>query len=352
MHKKVKKYSEVIRETLDYNLKKNKKIILMGLGVDDPKGIFGTTLNLHKKYKNRVFDLPTAENAFTGFALGLSINGFFPVITHQRVEFSLLAFEQFVNQIAKWNFMTAGKVSNPMIIRLIIGKGWGQGPQHSQSLEILFSHIPGVRVIAPSSPESARGLFNSSFREKKPTIIFEHRWLHETYGNVPKINHFTKIGKAKVLRKGKDITLVGFSYSVINCLESAKILENFNISAEVIDLQSLRPLDINTILTSVKKTKKIIIVDNGWSFYGISAEISAQIAERLKKLENLKIIRLGNKNTSIPSSNALARLCYVNPYDVVLSTEKMFKKKFKNLKKFKLTEYFADQPNKNFLGPF
>ncbi len=352
MLKKIKKYSEVIKETLDYNLKKNKKVVLMGLGVDDPKGIFGTTLNLHKKYKNRVFDLPTAENGFTGFALGLSINGMFPVITHQRVEFSLLAFEQFVNQIAKWNFMTGGKVSNPMIIRLIIGRGWGQGPQHSQSLEILFSHIPGVNVLTPSTPQSVRGLFNSSFKEKKPTIIFEHRWLHETYGNSPKLNYFTKIGKAKILKSGSDITLVGFSYSVINCLESAKILKKFNISAEVIDLQSLRPLDINTILKSAKKTKNIIIVDNGWSFYGISAEISAQVAEKLCNLKNLKIDRLGNKNTPMPSTKSLAKLCYVNPYDIVVSAEKMLNKKFKNLKKFKLKEYYADQPNKNFLGPF
>ena len=137
--KRILKYNASIREAMEQSIKKDKKIILMGLGIDDPSGVFGTTLNLHKKFKKNVFDLPTAENAFTGIALGLSISGFRPILVHHRVEFSLLSIEQIFNQISKWFFMSAGKVSVPMVIRLIVGKGWGQGPQHAQSLEAIFS---------------------------------------------------------------------------------------------------------------------------------------------------------------------------------------------------------------------
>lgn len=148
-------FNEAIRKSILTSIKKDKRIILMGLGVDDPKGVFGTTLNIHKKFRNQVFDLPTAENSFTGFALGLAISGFKPIIVHQRVEFSLLSIEQIFNQISKWHYMSGGKVNVPLVIRLIVGKGWGQGPQHSQSLETIFAHIPGLKVVAPTNPDNA-----------------------------------------------------------------------------------------------------------------------------------------------------------------------------------------------------
>ena len=162
-------------------MKNDKDVVLLGLGVDDPKGVFGTTLNLHQKFPNRVFDMPTSENSMAGFALGLSISKMKPIIVHQRVEFSLLSIEQIFNQISKWYFMTAGKVNVPMVIRLIIGKGWGQGPQHSQSLETIFSHIPGLKIVVPSNAYEAKGLLLQSIRDPNPVIFFEHRWLHNTF---------------------------------------------------------------------------------------------------------------------------------------------------------------------------
>ena len=288
--------ADSINEALVLSMKKNKNVLLIGLGVDDPKGVFGTTTNIDKIFKKkRVFDFPTAENAMTGIAIGAAISGMRPVIVHQRVEFSLLSVEQIINQASKWFFMNGGQKSVPLVIRMIIGRGWGQGPQHSQSLESIFAHIPGLKVVSLSTPLNAKGLILSSIEDSNPVIIFEHRWLHEMKGPVPKKYFKTPLGKAKILKKGTDISFISSSYMVIECLRSAKILKDFKINAEVIDIQSLRPLDIKTILKSVKKTKKAVIVDNGGINYGISSEIIAKIFENISKKEksNLIIKRIG-----------------------------------------------------------
>ena len=198
-------------------------VIVMGLGVDDPKKIFETTKNLDKisKYK-RVFDMPTAENSNTGIAIGLAISGIKPIITHQRVEFSLLAMEQIINQAAKWFFMSAGQKSVPLVIRLIIGKGWGQGPQHAKSLHTIFAHIPGLQVIMPSTPYEAKGLLMSSIFSNDPTIFIEGRSLFSMQEVVPNEPYFIKLGKAKIRKKGKDITLVSFGSAMPTALEAAK----------------------------------------------------------------------------------------------------------------------------------
>ena len=351
MHKKNTLFRDSIREAIYLSMKKNNNVILMGLGVDDPKGIFGTTIDLNKKFPKRVFDLPTAENGFTGFAIGLALSGKKPIITHQRVEFSLLSLDQIFNQAAKWNYITAGKKNVPIVIRLIIGKGWGQGPQHSQSLESIFSHIPGLKVVCPSNPFNAKGLLISSIEDKNPVIFFEHRWLHETYGYVPKKNYKVKIGKGKIIKKGIDLTLVCFSLTVLECIKASKILSHYNINVEILDLQSLRPLDKNLILKSAKKTKRVIVVDNGWSFYGISSEILAIIQEN-NFSKNIVAKRIGLKNTSIPSTRSLAKHVYPTPFSIVKAAEKILNKKFKNLNKFNEKEYYSDQPYKSFLGPF
>ena len=171
--KRILSFSQAINEALEQSMTKDKNVILMGLGVDDPKGVFGTTQNLHKKFKkDRVFDMPTCENSFTGFAIGLAIEGKKPVIVHQRVEFSLLSIDQIINQAAKWFYMSGGQKPIPLVIRLIIGRGWGQGPQHSQSLEAIFAHIPGLKVVCPTNPYNAKGLLIASIKDKNPVIFF------------------------------------------------------------------------------------------------------------------------------------------------------------------------------------
>lgn len=339
-------YADAIKDALQTSIKNDKKVVLLGLGVDDPKGIFGTTKNLYNSFPNNVFDMPTAENGFTGFALGLAISGFRPVIVHQRVEFSLLSIEQIFNQIAKWNYMSAGSSPAPIVIRLIIGKGWGQGPQHSQSLETIYSHIPGLKVVCPSSPQDARDLMISSIKDNNPVIFFEHRWCHNIKGKVNKKIKSSKIGKGKILCKGKHISLISFSYSIIECIFAAKILKKYGILCEVLDLRSLRPIDKKAILKTAKKTKKILIVDNGMKTFGVSAEILSIIYENLK---NIYVERIGVLDTPLPSSVALAKYCYPEHEEIIKKVCKILKiskkiiiKKNKN----------PDQPNSDFIGPF
>jgi pyruvate dehydrogenase E1 component beta subunit len=345
-------YAEAINEALEQVMTKDKNVIVMGLGVDDPGGVFGTTKNLAKKFpKNRIFDLPTSENAFTGFAIGLALGGKKPVITHQRVEFSMLSMEQIINQAAKWFYMSAGKASVPLVIRLIIGRGWGQGPQHSQSLEVLFAHIPGLKVVCPSTPFEAKGMLIQSIEDKNPVIFFEHRWLHITKGYVPKKYYKIPLGNSKLIKMGKDITIVSFSYMMIECLRIDKILKENNISSEIINIYSLNPLEMNKIYNSVKKTKKILVVDNGWKNYGIGAEIIASVNEKLGKIMKILCQRIGVLQAPIPSTRALAKYSYPNKDTIIQVIEKLIKKKIKVSKKYNLTTP-TDQPDSSFLGPF
>ena len=347
--KKYISYSTAINQAIKSEMKRDKKIILMGLGVDDPKGVFGTTLNIHKLLRKQVFDMPTAENGFTGIGLGLAISGFKPIIVHQRVEFSLLSVEQIINQIAKWSYMSDGKVNTPIVIRLIIGKGWGQGPQHSQSLEALFTHIPGLKVVSPSFANDAKELMIESIRDPDPIIFFEHRWLHHTTSIIKKNRANSKIGKASVIKKGKDITLISFSYSLVECLKCIEDLNKLKINTEIIDLKTLRPLDKKTIINSVKKTKNVLIVDNGMLNNGISSEISAIINESLN--EKIVVKRIGVKDQPIPSSPAIAKFCYPRKKNIIETILKILKYKNKIILKEDKT-IGSDQPDKKFTGPF
>lgn len=347
------KLNEAINETLDIALKTDSSIIIMGLGSDDPKRIFKTTNNLIEKYgKNRVFDVPTSENAMMGVAIGASINKLRPIISHQRVEFSLLAFEQIINQAAKWSYMTAGKMNVPLVIRLIIGRGWGQGTQHSQSLESVYSHIPGIKVVSPSNAYDAKGLLLSSIKDNNPVIFFEHRWLHESTAHVPKKKYYIRLGKAKKLSSGKNITIVTFSYMCLEVLKILGTLKKYKITVDLIDLRTIKPIDSNMIINSVKKTRRLIVVDNGWPNFGVSAEIITLVTEKIGKILKSNCVRVGINNSPIPSTRALAKYCYPDANTILKTIGKLFKIKI-NKKDFlyvKLDE--TDVPDKSFLGPF
>ena len=224
--------------------------------------------------------------------------------------------------------MSGGKINVPIVIRLIIGKGWGQGPQHSQSLEAIFSHIPGLKVVCPSNAKDAKGLLLTSISDPDPVIFFEHRWLHQTSSLVPKKNYLIPIGSAKILNKGDDITLISFSYGIIECLKSLEYLNKNKISPELIDLRSLRPLDTKKIIQSANKTKKVLIVDNGMIKNGISSEISAIINEECK--EKIIIKRIGVIDSPIPSSPALAKFAYPNKNSIIRNVFNMLNLKKKN----------------------
>ena len=351
------KYSEAIREAQIQIMKKDKRVVTMGLGINDPMGIFGTTKGLNRIFGNkRVLEIPTSENAATGIAIGAATQGLKLILTHQRVEFSLLTMEQIINQASKFYFLSNGKYKISLVIRVIIGKGWGQGPQHAQSLETLFAHIPGLKVVSPSNARDAKGILNSAINSKLPVIFFEHRWLHNIEENVPKKLYKIPIGKAKIISKGKDITIISFSEALIQVLRLKKIIIESGISAEIIDLRSLRPIDKDTILSSVKKTKKVLVVDNGYKTYGISAEIITMIVENIFEKLKTTPIRIGIKELPIPSSRALSKEVYLNPKKILDTISQITKKKI-NLSSKKLffsqtKKTLTDIPYKDFKGPF
>ena len=230
--------SEIINKTISHAMRDSEKVICFGLGVTDPKGVFGTTLNLEKKYgSNRVFDVPASENALTGFAIGASLNSFIPILTHQRLDFALLSLDQIINSAAKWLYMFGGQLNVPITIRMIIGRGWGQGPTHSQNLQSVFSHIPGLKVVSASTPDSVANLLYSSIFDPNPVIFLEHRWLHNSFGKFPEKLNKNELGKCQILKKGRDVTLIGLSYMTLECIEASKILKNLKLMLKLLILK-------------------------------------------------------------------------------------------------------------------
>ena len=272
-------YAQAINEALSIAMKESDEVITYGLGVPDPKGVFSTTLGLQEKFgPERVFDTPTSENAMTGIGIGAAINGFRPVMVHQRVDFFLLAMDQLINNAAKWNFMFGGENRVPITIRLIIGHGWGQGPTHLQNLHSIFSHIPGLKVVMPSSAYDAKGLLLESIFDNDPTIFLEHRWLHNLESDVPIDSYRVPIGDAKIVTEGSDITIVSLSYMTIEALHAVNKLESRGLSCELIDLRSSSPIDWETIKNSVSKTGRLLAIDSSSKSFSVASEIIAMIS--------------------------------------------------------------------------
>ena len=348
------KFFQAINEALDLCMAKDPSVYLMGLGVPDPKGIFGTTLGLEKKYgSDRVMDMPAAENGMTGVAVGSALVGMRPVMVHQRLDFALLAVEQIVNQAAKWHYMFAGQATVPRVIRLVVGRGWGQGPQHSQSLQSWFAHIPGLKVVMPATPYDAKGLLISSIEDNNPVIFIEHRWLHNTFGEVPEGMYRVPLGEARVAREGKDITFVATSHMVLEARKAAEVLARGGVEAEVIDVRTLRPLDLDTILKSVSKTKYLIVADTGWKIGGFASEVIASVVEQAFDALKAAPRRIALADCAIPASQALSNLCYPRAKDFVRNACELLEIS-KNKLHFSEEEIAIplDVPDLNFSGPF
>jgi len=346
-------YSDAILEATDFCLAEDKSVILIGLGVPDPKAIFGTTKGLQDKYgEHRIMDMPLAENGMTGVIIGASLNGMRPILVHQRVEFALLAIEQIFNQAAKWFYMNAGQQNVPIVIRMIIGRGWGQGAQHSQSLESLFAHIPGLKVVMPSTPSDAKGLLISSIEDNNPVIFLEHRWLHNKVDHVPLGGYRVPIGKARIAREGVDITIIAHSYMVIEAIHCADILKTKGLSIEVLDLRSIRPLDVETILSSVTKTHRVLVVDNGWTFCGVSAEIISTITENIFDELISAPQRVGLNDSPSPSSRVLSSNFYPKAITIAKAACNLLNIHLDVDVLFPASEFPDDVPNHNFKGPF
>lgn len=298
-------YVEAVREATDQEMQRDPAVILFGLDVDDPKAIQGTTRGLAAKYgEERVFGTPLAEDGMTGAAIGMALAGLRPIHVHIRMDFLLLAMNQLINVAAKSRSMYGGRVSVPLVVRSMIGKSWGQGAQHSQGLYSFFMHVPGMKVVAPTTPYDAKGTLIAAIRDDDPVMYVEHRLLHFQQGPVPEEPYTVSPGKARVSVTGDDVTLVGISWMQVECLRAARYLADVGISAEVIDPIWLAPLDIDTIVESVSKTGRLCVVDNGWTTCGASAEIVALVAERLAG-RPLAVERLGFAPVTCPTAPSL-----------------------------------------------
>lgn len=305
------KFSEAIHDAMHVAMRADPKVICYGLGVPDPKKIFGTTQTLQETFgPSRVFDMPISENAMTGVATGVALGGYRPVFVHQRLDFYLLAMDQLVNGAAKWHMMFGGQKSVPITIRLIIGRGWGQGPTHSQSLHAWFAHIPGLKVVIPATPADAKGLLLESIFDPNPVVFIEHRWLHAMEGDVPSGDYRVKLGQANIVKPGKDITIVAQSIMVAETLHAMEFLNNHGVSVELIDLRSARPIDWDRIFKSVEKTGRLLALDIGAETGSVSGEIMARAAQKFGPALKSPVERIAMPDYAVPTSPSLTEHIY------------------------------------------
>lgn len=310
-------FCQAINEALHQAMGRDPKVIILGEGVDDPRAIFNSTKGLAEKFGHkRVLDTPLSENGMTGVIMGAALAGMRPVMTHQRIDFTLYAMDQIVNHAAKRCYTSGGIQRVPITIRAIVGRGWGQGSQHSQSLQALFAHIPGLKVVMPSNAYDAKGLLLASIQDNNPVLFIEHRRLYDAIGEVPEEPYTVPLGEGAVSRPGKDVTVVAFSLMVQEALKAAHALERVGIETEVIDPRTVKPLDENIILESVKKSGRLVVVDTGWRTCGMAAEVAALVAER--GFEHLKasIRRITLPDTPTPTSHALEKFYYPGPPEI------------------------------------
>jgi len=306
-------YVDAICEATDQEMGRDPSVIVFGLDVDDPKAIQGTTKGLVEKYgPERVFGTPLSEDAMTGVAIGMAQSGLRPIHVHIRMDFLMLAMNQLVNVAAKSSYMYGGQVSVPLVVRSMIGKSWGQGAQHSQGLYSFFMHVPGLKVVAPTTPYDAKGCLLAAIRDDNPVMYVEHRILHFQKGPVPEMDYTVPPGKARITAAGDDVTLVGISLMHLECLRAREYLRDLGIAAEIIDPIWLAPLDIDTICKSVRKTGRLCVVDNGWTTCGASAEIVAQVLERTQGQVDIRVQRLGFAPVTCPTAPNLEEQFYPN----------------------------------------
>jgi pyruvate dehydrogenase E1 component beta subunit len=318
-------YSEAIREALDQALVLDPRVFVMGQGVDDPSGMFGSTLNLHGKYGGEhVFDTPLSENGMMGIAMGAAIGGMRPIYFHNRPDFLLLAMDQLVNHASKWRFMFGGAVNVPLVVWACIGRGWGSAAQHSQAIQGLFLHVPGLKLVMPSTCYDAKGLMLSAIADENPVLILDHRYNFKHIGFVPEHIYRIPFGKGVVRRTGTDVTLVAISYMVTEAYKAAEELAKEGIEVEVIDLRTLKPLDEEIVLRSVEKTGRLVVADTGWRTGGVCAEISALVVEKRFAFLKAPIRRVASPDVPTPAGYTLEEAFYPGKAEIVKAVYEIF----------------------------
>lgn len=305
-------------------MKNDSRVFVIGQGCWSPWYVGNTCQGLLEKFgKERIIDTPISENAMTGAALGAALAGMRPIIVHPRMDFMLYAMDPIINEAANWNYMMGGGTSVPLVIRAIINRGGEQAAQHSQALQALFVHIPGLKVVMPATPFDAKGLLISALRDKNPVIYIDDRWLYEEAGPVPKRIYTVPIGKGIIRKKGKDITIAAISYLVPEAIKAAEILEKEGIGVEVIDLRTVKPLDEEIIFESVKKTQRLVIADSGWKTGGLASEIAKRVYAVIYQNLKAPIGIVALPDTPAPASSVLEKIYYPDQNDIIKAVKEI-----------------------------
>ncbi len=344
---KLIRYVDAVAEGCIAEMERDERVFVFGLDVDDHKKIQGSTAGIEKFGQNRLFGTPLSEDAMTGVAVGAAMYGLRPVHVHIRMDFMTLAANQLINMAAKAHYMYNGALKVPMVVRTMIGRSWGQGAQHSQALHAMFAHIPGLRVVAPSNAYDAKGCIIAAIRDNNPVIFMEHRLLCNSQSYVPAVPYENEIGKGRIVKEGRDITVVGISHMALEATRASHHLETIGINAEVIDPIWINPLDIDLIKKSVAKTGKILVVDNGWVEFGVSAEIIAKICEVFPD-RKIQIARMGFAQITCPTTKSLEDLFYPNNKTIANKVCEMLGDKKIDWSKIDL----KNQELEEFKGPF
>lgn len=310
-------YTQAVNEVLFQAMYKDENIILLGEGINDKVGLFGATTNLSRFGSNRVFDIPLAENGMMGVVIGAALCGLRPIFFHNRPDFVLLAMDQLANHATKYKHMSGGLCKIPIVIWAAIGKGWGSAAQHSQSLQSVFAHFPGCKVVMPTTPFDSKGLLLRAIYDDDPVIILEHRLLFNQKQNVPQKMYKIDFGKGVLRRTGKDYTIVADSLMVKEAILAATELEKMGITVDVIDLRSIKPWDKELVISSVKKTGRLLVADTAWHMCNIGSEIVSTICEEAFCFLKTAPIRIDYPDIPIPASVTLENKFYPDSHTII-----------------------------------
>lgn len=341
-------YREALNEAMAQEMRRDPRVFVYGIDVADHKRIFMSSKGLVEEFgPDRCFSTPLAEDAMTGFGLGAAICGLRPIHVHMRVDFLLLGLNQLVNMIATHRYGSGGHFAVPMVIRAITGRGWGQSFQHSKTLQSWFAHIPGLKVVMPSTPRDAKGMLVAAIRDDNPVIFIEHRWLYDVIGEVPDDVSTIGLEGARSLHSGKDVTVVATSWMNVEAVKAAEILAKRGVGVEVIDVRSIAPFDAALVIESVRRTGRCVIADNDWIHCGFSAEVAATVYEACFRELKAPIHRIGFAHTPCPCTRPLENEFYSNAVDIIRAVESMLELQPTDLS----NEDFYTYENK-FKGPF
>lgn len=340
-------FRQALALALSKEMEADPSVFVFGLDVSDHKRIFGSTVGLVEKFgPRRCFGTPLSEDAMTGVALGAAVSGLRPVHVHIRVDFMLLGMNQIVNMISNLRYMTGGKLSVPLVIRAVIGRGWGQAAQHSKSLHGVLGHFPGLKVVLPTTPQDAYSLLRASIRDDNPVIFLEHRWLYDVTDEVDDEQKIP-LGLPALRRKGKDLTLVCTSWMNVEALKAAEVLAQRGIELEVLDVRSIVPLHTDLILESVRKTGRCIVADYDWTMCGVASELAARISHDCFDSLKKPVERIGFAPVPCPATRPLENLFYPSAVHIIRQAEQMLALDETDLSGEEFYTY-----ERNFKGPF